>query len=271
MTDVAPDVPPALDAIVRRALERRPDDRYPGMVELRTALAGADLQARGLPDAVDGTRVLTTPPDARFVESERRWLVPAVFVVIVGVSLTIAALLIGQSDAGQEVFRRARDAVASRESSPSTTVTPPATANPIVAATAFDPPPGDGAEHDSDLPLLFDGDPATDWDTEGYNDRTFGTKPGVGVVITLANEHPLDALVVRSPTIGWSASVHLAGTHATSLDAWGPAVATANGVDGDATFALDGARATHALLWITDLGEGAPARLTVNELVVTVG
>jgi hypothetical protein len=194
-----------------------------------------------------------------------------VFVVIVGVSLTIAALLIGQSDAGQELVRRARDAVASREAPTSTTVTTPPSANPIVAATAFDPPPGDGAEHDGDLPLLFDGDPATDWDTEGYNNRTFGTKPGVGVVMTLSDEHDVEELVVRSPTVGWSAAVHVAGTHAGSLDAWGPAVATASGIEGDATFDVGGARATHVLLWITDLGEGAPARLTIGELVVTVG
>jgi serine/threonine-protein kinase len=42
---VAPGVPPTLEAIVGRAMQRRPADRFPGMVELRAALAAADLSA----------------------------------------------------------------------------------------------------------------------------------------------------------------------------------------------------------------------------------
>jgi uncharacterized membrane protein YozB (DUF420 family) len=43
-------VPPALDAVLERALERSPDDRYPGAMELRTALVRAVAPAE--PDEV---------------------------------------------------------------------------------------------------------------------------------------------------------------------------------------------------------------------------
>ena len=42
---------------------------------------------------------------------------------------------------------------------------------PIVKATAFDPPPGDGQENDADVGKTIDGDPNTLWQTSGYNNR----------------------------------------------------------------------------------------------------
>src|SRR3546814_18880409 len=129
------------------------------MIEFRAALAAADLTARRDKRAVDGTQVLVTPPDARFVESERGWLIPAVFVTVVGVSLALAALLIGKSDAGQEIVRRARDAVGSGTIDTTTTIDTNAVV-PVQRAAAFDPAPGDGAEPAAELARVFDGDPA---------------------------------------------------------------------------------------------------------------
>src|SRR5690606_3138073 len=135
-----------------------------------------------------------------------------------------------------------------------------------------DPPPGDGNEHDDELAFLTDGDPSTTWSTEGYNQRDFGIKPGVGVYVDVGSERELDALAISSPTNGWSASVHVASAPATALDGWGAPVAGASGVHaGDASFDLDGTKGRFILVWITDLGDGAPARFEIGEVTVTGG
>jgi tRNA A-37 threonylcarbamoyl transferase component Bud32 len=268
---LAPAVPDALEAVVARAMQRRPTDRYPTMIELRTALAGADLSRRQVTDAtaVQAAPVRATAPGPRFVESERRWLVPAVFVAIVALSLTLAAVLIGNSDAGQEIVRRAKEVVGV-EPAPTTTEvasTPVATAQ--LTATSFDPEGSDG-EHDADLPKLVDGDPSTFWETEGYNARTFGIKSGVGVYVELPAAAELASISVLSPTTGWSAAVYVADDPPASLDGWGTPVTRHTGISpGTTTFDLDGHRGRYVLVWITDLGESVPkARTTISEITV---
>jgi serine/threonine-protein kinase len=266
--ELRPDVPPALESVVARAMERRPDQRYPGMVELRTALAGADLAPRA---AADATAVHATPPASpRFVESERRWLVPAVFVAIVALSLTLAAVLIGKSDAGQQIVERAKKAVGVEPSPATTTSQAPAATVGDIQAASFDPE-GSGGEHDGDLPHLVDRDPATDWDTEQYNARTFGIKSGVGVFLTLPDTVDLEGLVVQSPSNDWAASVYVADAPAASLDGWGQPVTQRSGIaPGTTTFDLGGRSGRVVLLWITDLGDSQPrAKTTIHELTVT--
>jgi hypothetical protein len=239
------------------------------MIEFRAALAAADLTARRDPRAVDGTQVLVTPPDARFVESERGWLIPAVFVTVVGVSLALAALLIGQSDAGQEIVRRARDAVGSSDTADTpTTVAADATVA-VLRAVAFDPAPGDGAEHNEELDRVFDGDPTTTWTTEGYRARDFGIKSGVGLYVELTEPRALAELLIRSPTTGWSASIHVATSEPTTLEQWGAPVATADNVADNVRVDLDGREAKFVLVWITQLDESSPARAAIGEVAVT--
>lgn len=270
--EVAPDVPPALAAVVGRAMARRPEDRYAGMVELRVALTAVDLSARApgpLTHHADRTVIQPRSDRSGFVESERRWLIPAVFVAVVAVSLSVAAVLIGQSDTGQQIVRRAREAVGVGDAGPTTDPPIASRVLPIAAAASFDPPPGDNDEHDSELRFLADGDPTTTWSTEGYERRDFGIKPGVGVYVDIGAEHDIDTVAISSPTNGWAASIHVASEPASTLEGWGPPVAQSAGVAaGDASFDLDGATGRYVLVWITDLGEGAPARFEIGELSV---
>ena len=83
----------------------------------------------------------------------------------------------------------------------------------VARATAFDPPPGDGVEDDSDLGHLTDGNAGTTWHTEFYSSRQFsGLKPGVGFVLTTAQSHRLQDLTeelrlvldVDEDGCGWS-------------------------------------------------------------------
>jgi serine/threonine-protein kinase len=266
--ELRPDLPIALEGVLARAMARRPEDRYPTMSDLRVALQAVDAGA--IRPLTDATRTLPTPgPRQRFAESERAWLVPAVFVVVVAVSLAVAAILIGRTDTGHEIVRRAREAVGAAGTPSSATTSPPAvTPGSVrpVRAESFDPPPGDGAEHDAELANLLDGDPATIWTTEGYNARAFGTKSGVGLVLELAVSSRLDALTVHSDTPGWAGEVHLSDSPGSRLDAWGVAIDHHTQIDGSQQFDLQGRSGRFVLLWITDLGAGARPRVEIRDI-----
>jgi hypothetical protein len=219
--------------------------------------------------APDQTIVNEAPPAPRFVDSERKWLLPAVFVTVAAVSLTVAAILIGQSSAGQNIVDRAKRAVGVTDSS--TTVPTQANGTPIAAisSASFDPE-GDNEEHDDEVAAVLDADPATTWSTEGYRSRTFGIKRGVGLYLDLGSETQLGQLELTSPTNGWSATVHVSSTIGTTLEDWGAAIATGTALTpGEATFDLDGARGRYVLVWITDLGDSNPARTSIGTMTVT--
>jgi hypothetical protein len=244
------------------------------MVELRAALASADPRRRPVAHAAaaqDATALQSMPPpQPRFAESERRWLVPAVFVSVVAISLALAAVLIGNSDAGHQIVRKAKEAVGVEQTdtqAPSTT--PTAGALAIVAAGSFDPQ-GDQTEHNGEVQYLTDGDTATTWGTERYNDRGFGIKSGVGVYVELPSVADVRHVAVASPTSNWSASIHVATDKPDSLDGWGPALATRQNIAaGNTTFDVKGARGRYVLVWITDLGDARPARAELAEISVT--
>ncbi len=142
----------------------------------------------------------------------------------------------------------------------------------MTSALSFDPPPGSQAEHDDELPLAFDGDPATAWTTETYSTSRFGgLKKGVGIVFVLDSAGRLDALTVTSPSKGWDAAVYVADAPRQTLGPdWGEGepVASKTGIDGGTTtFSLHGRQGGAVLLWITDLG---PAnQVAVAEAKVT--
>ena len=126
---------------------------------------------------------------------------------------------------------------------------------PIGRVTTFDPPPGDGEEHNADVGNLIDGRPDTTWRTQTYFDALQKTKKGVGLIIE--SSAAARRLVVSPGNSGWSAQVYVADRPAGTLDGWGAPVASRSAIRGDVSFDL-GRRSGHALLlWITDLGEGS--------------
>jgi eukaryotic-like serine/threonine-protein kinase len=277
-----PDVPPALDAVIVRAMARHPDDRFPSAADLRAALlattrrppdappAGAhDLTVAGAPPvdltvagpAPTATPTAPHPPGAAPPRAAptraprpRRWIVPLIVGAVAATALVVAALLLTRTQAGDDLL----DAVEPR----------PAVDGPVqvVAAQAFDPIGGDG-ENDELAPAAADGDPATAWRTERYDTRSFGNlKPGVGIAVQLDRRVDLASLVARSPNRDWAAQVYVADSPSTTLEGWGDPVAAAIDIDGDATFALDDATGRWVLLWITDLGEGT-GRVEIQEII----
>ncbi|QGG96889.1 protein kinase domain-containing protein [Actinomarinicola tropica] len=260
---VRPSVPPALDDLTMQALQRDPDDRPTTTAALRAALLAADHHDGGpARDLTTSAPLPLADPDAQaaLVRGERRWLVPTLLVVLVGGALVLAAVLIGRTDAGQDLFDRARGVVGTDDDPPAATEPAPLAAQ----ASAYDPQRGDG-ENDDLVGQAVDGDPATTWPTEFYSDRQLGSKDGVGIVLTLDEPAEVHQLVVTSPSDQWSASVHLADAPSDALEGWGEPVTTIDDVaPGTTTIDLGGRRAGAVLLWITDLGPGPAGELRVE-------
>jgi tRNA A-37 threonylcarbamoyl transferase component Bud32 len=252
-------IPKVLEDITLKAMAREPARRYESAADLRAALLAAGAVPAPEPDrtaltgasALDATAFTNVPvapgaPGPSFVRSERSWLIPTTIVVIVALALGLAGVLLGRSGAGN-LF----GALGGKDEETPLT---------IESAAAFDPG-GDGHENDGDAPLAIDGDPATSWNTEGYNDRDITKlKEGVGLVLTLDQARKLEKLELDSPTNAWKAAIYVADAPAADLSGWGSPVATAEGIPaGTSTIDLDGAEGRAVLVWILDRGD-APGR-----------
>ncbi|WP_068259829.1 hypothetical protein [Janibacter limosus] len=85
----------------------------------------------------------------------------------------------------------------------------------VINAAGFDPPPGDGAEHNAEVPRVYDGNASTAWTTEGYNSESFGgVKQGVGITVDLGQTQKISSVTLDLPTTA-QATVY-AGDQATN-------------------------------------------------------
>jgi tRNA A-37 threonylcarbamoyl transferase component Bud32 len=246
-------VPRELEAITMRLLAREPDGRYPTATDARAALlgAGADDRATTTDETVaesSGAPPLPAPPvgvppggtatwqsptgggagtgaPPRFADTERRWVVPTLLVVLVAVALGVAGLAL--RDSGDGLFGGDDNG----EQPPDTTAAPvDGNTVPIAASIDFDPAGGDGEHSDeANAGFAFDGDPNTSWSSERYDSPDWGGlgKPGVGLIFELENPATVRALEFDTPLSGWEASVYVADEALTdSIEAWGEPVAT---------------------------------------------
>jgi serine/threonine-protein kinase len=278
---VKPGIPRELEAITMRLLARDPDARYATAAEARTALLGAGADDR--PGAADATvvepvptaRPLPPPPPGamptplgtpgvpgrgtpvRFADSERRWLVPTLLVVLVAVALGVAGLLIKGS--GTNLFGDSDDPADEPTDEP-------AVATPLAIASTvdFDPPPGDGTEHSDEAAATYaaDQDPRTSWRSEEYGRRPDlewgGLKDGVGLILELDDTTSLEALEIDSPHSGWTAEVYVSDGAPESLDGWGERVAEIAGAQpddqGTVRAEFDAVEGSSVLVWFTKQG-----------------
>ncbi|HUQ62809.1 MAG TPA: protein kinase [Acidimicrobiales bacterium] len=237
-------IPRSLESVVLRAMAKSPANRYATAGQLQTALLSVDLRAD---DAAPTSNREITPPGGvpKFRDSERSWLVPVVLIVILAITLSVVGVLFARSETGQNLLDLPDGGSSKAQPAQVTNV------------SAFDPE-GDGGEHDNELANLIDGDTATTWSTERYNNGQFGAiKTGVGFVLDLDQSQKLDELQVSSPNRGWAASVYVADSPKDSLDTWGAPVATKDGIDGEATFDLKSHNGAAVLVWVTALGDNS--------------
>jgi eukaryotic-like serine/threonine-protein kinase len=256
-----PDVPLRVDSAVRRAMAKRPEDRFVSMDvfvrELRNCLdeLGPDLGA-------DATLITQAPPvvgesGRRVSRGGRRRR--RVWVVIAVAAAALAAVV-----AGALLLRSDHDTSAAKTGSTATHPATPAGPVTLRAIAAYDPPSdgGDGQEHDADVPKATDGDPNTAWTTEHYTSGL--TKPGVGIVLDAGKPSSPSEIELITTAPGYTAEIRAGGTPT------GPfrTVSPSKVVQSATSFPIhSGTSARYFLLWITHLADGQQ-QAVVNEVRV---
>jgi serine/threonine-protein kinase len=247
-----PDVPARLDAALQRAMAKDPHERFGSMGEFVSELE-ACLDELGSEADEEATIIVPPPPGGRQrVPSRgrrrRSLLVAALLVALAAAAAGIVVFLAHDRDGG---------GTASAGKPPAS-----AAAIQLRGIGAWDPPPGDGQEHDSEVGRATDGDAATFWRTEHYNSQQFGgLKDGVGLVLDAGQAVQPARLVVETDTPGFTAEVK-AGASPT-----GPfsPVSGRSTVNGTTTFSLNvTSPQRYFVLWITELPPGGEAH--VNEV-----
>jgi serine/threonine-protein kinase len=248
-----PDVPLRLDAAVRRAMAKDPDERFQSMDELVSELQ-ACLHDLGSGDAdrtviLPGGAVRASRP--RRMRARRR-LTPFV-VLLAGLAAIAAAagLFLALRDDGDG------GAQPTQTGGGDTSIT-------LNATATYDPPPGDGQEHDERIPLATDDDPATYWETERYSAGLEGSrKEGVGLVLDAGSPVQPKALTVMSDTPGYTAEIRAGSAPGGPFDA----VSSERSGGLETRFPLNVPQARrYYLIWITQLAPGFE-RTHVNEAV----
>ena len=207
-------------------------------LSIETARAG---QATG-----EATAVLRTlPPSARRRVPLRLRHSVAFFVGIAIVAVAVLAIL------GVFASDRATTGTGSTKSA-----APPGLKHVSLASDSvhvFDPPPGDGDEHDADLPSVVDRDPNSVWSTDTYYSGDLG-KPGVGVYIDANPGVKAREMRIATPTPGWEGEVYgLSSSPADTLSGWGEPLATIANAQSTTNVKLPGTSNRYYLLWITKL------------------
>jgi serine/threonine-protein kinase len=196
LLDVRGDVPLRVAAAVDRALEKDPEQRFPTMdafaAELEACLAELD---RG--DDADATMVIASSAAASGAKPRRRKVSRWPIVIGVLALVAIAAIVIGLLAIP-----------GTNENGP-----PPATTRvALTGITSFDPYGDNKTENSGAAPNVTDGNQATYWSTEHYNDAPSLDKPGVGVVVDAGTVVQLTRLIVVTDTPGFKAQIKATNT-----------------------------------------------------------
>ncbi|MCK9248502.1 MAG: protein kinase [Solirubrobacteraceae bacterium] len=272
---VRPSVGSALAAVVDRATAKELDVRYPSTGELIADLEDVltiETSRRGEATG-EATAVLRSlPPQKRDrvnLRLRRRGLLAA------AVLLVVAALAVVAVNVLPERSSRGGGQTSSTPAQPGEVAVRLTTGQ----ARDYDPPPGDGEEHRSEVHRVLDADPETTWTTEGYRGGGFGGKAGVGIHLDVGGGGRMVAatrLDVTTPAGGWSATVYAApdGEVPATVDdpAWtevGTLPAARTGTN-EIALTTGATRYRYYLLWITSLpaddGSGEPARVAVSAM-----
>ena len=250
--DLRPDVPVRLANAVDRALAKDPRDRFPSMRAFVAELE-ACLAELGSEPSEDATAIRRRPVvrESRPRPRRARRRAGPLLLLLVGLALLAAVV------AATLIFRSSDDGTpgGGREG--------PTSARPIAlrGVGTYDPPPGDGAEHDTEVRLATDGDLSTAWRTDRYRypNGELG-KDGVGLVVDAGRDVEASTLTVSSETPGFTAEIR-AGD---SPDGGFRTVGGSRTVGESTRFPLEGAPARYYVVWITNRGDNGSVR--VNEV-----
>jgi eukaryotic-like serine/threonine-protein kinase len=240
--ELRPDVPPRVAAAVDRALAKQPRARFPSMDAFAAELQACLSELRFAAEDADATLVTPPPPRTRPASRRRRRISP--LPLLVGL-LALAALVViviaaiavrgdgTQKNGGTTTGSGGGGGGAVR----------------LTATTTYDPPPGDGTEHNDAVANATDGDPSTYWLTDMYANQDFGNlKTGVGLVLHASGSGVLKTLTVTTDTPGFTAVVKSGSSPEAAQ-----AVSDSMTVASRTTFQLRDAPGPYYVLWITRL------------------
>ncbi|HEX2030656.1 MAG TPA: protein kinase [Actinomycetota bacterium] len=234
-----PGIPRDLERAVMRALARQPEARFQSAEEMHAALLRAVSEPARRPRRPRAARAPAERPPSAF----RSWVfVPLVAVLVAGLAL-----------AGYLVWDALRDGAGSRGADPDA---PSFRRVPVAAAFDHDPL-GDGEEHREEVPLAFDGDPDTGWETSTYDSAELGgLKDGVGIVFDLGNPEEIGRVRVLTAYPGWRFEIRASDDGRSFA---GPLASTDGARSFEArprtTLDLEPARSRYFLIWMTELAE----------------
>ncbi len=239
--DKRPDVSPRLEAAVRRAMAKRPEDRWT-MDALCAELAAclAETQTAGTQIAAP-----VTPPRRQRRRGMSPWPIIVAVLALIAIGAVVATLILtGIPSAlkftGSPNHKGGGSPVASNVK--------------LTAVTAYDPfgRPA-GQENNSYAYRATDGNPSTYWPTEHYY-STFKQlgKPGVGLVLDAGKAVQLNQLGLSTATPGFTAVIDAGDV---SESGPFPDVMSASQVATEKTrFQISSGKHRYYVIWITDLG-----------------
>ena len=214
-----PEVSSALAAVIERATAKEPKKRYPDMAAMLADLEGAlEVEvARGGAAHGQATNVLDAMPARRRLLTPRR-------ASAAGVAAGARGGRRGAADRGADGQRRA---VGERR------MRPQGATIELVEAQAFDPPPGDGEEHDDEVGLRDRRQPGHDLDDRDLQRspyrgrrRQAGRRSDRGRRAA-GGRH--GTMTIRSDDGGWSLEVYGAASGPpTTLQGWGSPIGQAS-------------------------------------------
>lgn len=259
-----PEVGNALAAVIEKMTAKEPVDRYltaaSAVSDLEDVLAMESARAGGVTgeatvvfDSLPKRSRRLAPGDVNHPTRTRiAWLVSVL--ALIGIAL----LLYSQLETGNQ----------GRE--PGST----AQAGSVIqfrSTGTFDPPPGDGEEHDSEARNAIDGNPQTNWTSEQYNQGVLGaSKPGVGLYgRTYRPATAATATVRTDSTLG--VEIYGAKTLPDELSGWTKLGESSGDIDNKRIplEKVEGLR--YYMVWVTELpppAAGGRSQAKISEFVV---
>jgi serine/threonine-protein kinase len=194
LLDVRGDVPLRVAAAVDRALEKDPEQRFPTMDAFAAELEACHSELEHGPEG-DATMVIPSARRApRRHKRVSRWPIAIGLLALLAIAAIIIGLLAARGSNSNGGTPNARTSVQ------------------ISGVTSYDPFGDNKEEHSAAAANITDGNPATYWSTERYNDAPSLGKQGVGVVVDAGTIVELSQLVVVTDTPGFTAEIQATNT-----------------------------------------------------------